>query len=46
MDFGQIFLRFLHTVALGSVTVFLVLGLVRLRTPRRSSLLISDKNPR
>src|ERR1041385_8146934 len=43
MDLGELFLQFFHTVALGSATVFLLLGIVRLRISRRTPVLIPGK---
>jgi hypothetical protein len=40
MDLGGLFLGFLHTVALGSAAVFILIGIVRLRIPRRNPILI------
>jgi hypothetical protein len=46
MDLGELFLQFFHTVALGSATVFLLLGIVRLRISRRTPVLIPGKPSR
>jgi hypothetical protein len=46
MDFSGLFLGFLHTVALGSATVFMLIGIVRLRIPRRSPLPMRGKPSR
>jgi hypothetical protein len=46
MDLAHLFLGFFHTVALGSATVFVLLGVVRLRGPRRSPALIPGKSSR
>jgi hypothetical protein len=43
MDWAHLFLEFFHTVALGSAAVFILLGVVRLRSPRRSPALIPGK---
>jgi len=43
MGISQLFLGFLQPVALGSAAVFVVLGVIGLRTPRRSSLLVSRR---
>jgi hypothetical protein len=43
MDLGSLFLGFLHTVAIGSATVFALIGIVRLRIPRRSPALLPYK---
>jgi hypothetical protein len=40
MEFGQLFFGFLQPVALGSVAVFLLLGVVSLRSHRRTPALI------
>jgi hypothetical protein len=46
MDWADLFLEFFHTIALGSATIFLLLGVVRLRSPRRTPALIPGKSPR
>jgi hypothetical protein len=46
MGISQLFLGFLQPVALGSAAVFVVLGVIGLRTPRRSSLLVSRRTLR
>jgi hypothetical protein len=46
MDWAHLFLGFFHTIALGSATVFILLGVVRLRTHRRSPALIPGKSSR
>lgn len=46
MDLSGLFLGFLHTVALGSAAVFVLFGIVRLRTPHRSPALLSAKPSR
>ena len=46
MDFVHIFAGFLQPVAIGSAAVFAVLGIVRLRTPRRSPVIIDRRPPR
>jgi hypothetical protein len=46
MDWTHLFLDFFHTVALGSATVFILLGVVRLRSPRRTAAMISGKSSR
>ena len=46
MDLRQLFLEFFGTVGLGSATVFVLFGVVRLRTPRRSAVLIPHKPSR
>jgi hypothetical protein len=46
MDWAHLFLDFFHTVALGSATVFILLGVVRLRSPRRTPAPIPGKSSR
>jgi hypothetical protein len=46
MEFSRLFLVFLQPVALGSAAVFVVLGVIGLRTPRRSSLLVNRRTSR
>jgi hypothetical protein len=46
MGFMQIFLGFLQPVALGSAAVFVVLGVIGLRTPSRSGLLVTRRTSR
>jgi hypothetical protein len=46
MDWAHVFLGFFQTVALGSATVFILLGVVRLRSPRRTPALIPGKSSR
>ena len=46
MDFGELFRGFFQTIALGSATVFILLGVVRVRSPRRTPALIPGKSSR
>ena len=46
MDLGNLFRGFFQTIALGSATVFILLGVVRLRIPRRTPALIPGKSSR
>ena len=46
MDLSELFRGFFQTIALGSATVFILLGVVRLRTPRRTPALIPGKSAR
>jgi len=46
MHFADIFSRFLEPIAIGSGAVLALLGLVRLRTPRRAPVLIDRRPPR
>jgi hypothetical protein len=46
MGFTQLFLGFLQPVALGSAAVFVVLGVIGLRTPSRSGLLVTRRTSR
>jgi hypothetical protein len=46
MDLGQLFRGFFQTIALGSATVFILLGVVRLRSPRRTPAMIPGKSSR
>jgi len=46
MHFSDIFSGFLQPVAIGSAAVLALLGLVRLKTPRRSPVLIDRRPPR
>ena len=46
MDLGELFHGFFQTIALGSATVFILLGVVRLRSPRRTPALIPGKSSR
>lgn len=46
MDLGELFRGFFQTIALGSATVFILLGVVRLRSSRRTPALIPGKSSR
>ena len=46
MDLGDLFRGFFQTIALGSATVFILLGVVRLRSPRRTPALVPGKSSR
>jgi hypothetical protein len=46
MDLGDLFRGFFQTIALGSAAVFILLGVVRLRSPRRTPALIPGKSSR
>ena len=46
MDLGDLFRGFFQTIALGSATVFILLGVVRLRSPRRTPAMIPGKSSR
>jgi len=46
MDFAQLFARFFQSVACGSAAVFALIGIVGIRTPRRSPAMISRKPSR
>ena len=46
MGLSQLFRGFLQPVALGSATVFILLFIIGLRTPRRSPALVPRRNRR
>lgn len=46
MEWAHLFRDFFQTVALGSVTVFALLGVVRLRTSRRTPAFVPGKSSR
>jgi hypothetical protein len=46
MEFGQLFYGFLQPVVLGSLAVFLLLGVVSVRSQRRSPALIARRSIR
>jgi hypothetical protein len=46
MDLGELFRGFFQTIALGSATVLILLGVVRLRSPRRTPAMIPGKSSR
>jgi hypothetical protein len=46
MDFSGLFLGFLQPVAFGSGAVFVLLAVIRLRTPQRSQVSFSRKSSR
>lgn len=46
MDLVHLFRGFFQTIALGSATVFVLLGIVRVRIPRRSPVLVPGKSSR
>jgi hypothetical protein len=46
MDFAQLFVGFLQPVAFGSAAVFALIGIVRLRIPRRSPALATRRPSR
>jgi len=46
MDLSNVFVGFLQPVALGSAAVFVLLGIVRIRIPRRTPAFITRKTSR
>jgi hypothetical protein len=46
MDFGHLFSGFLEPVAIGVAAVLAIIGIVRLRIPRRALAPIQRKSPR
>jgi len=46
MHFTDLFAGFFAPVVIGSATVLILIGLVRLRTPRRSPALVARKPSR
>ena len=46
MDFAQLFAGFFQSVACGTAAVFALIGIVGIRTPRRSPAMIPRKPSR